>query len=149
MTWLQRLTISVGAVLAGIIILATNDCVGRDPVTGMTCSEYEANPYQDVYFIVDASEIDNDDLFATAQQEKETLRWNQDNSQFVLKYNAISIPRDFVGEGLPLGISYDQSEIVTALENESWYPVGGFDAPIVAEEEKLKTFVEDDNFIKE
>lgn len=133
MTWTQRLIAIFGVTLAGAILWATDGCLIADPATGMTCEEYEANPDQDVYFIVASSDF-NEEIWASSHQHPETVRWNNDHTQFVVKYDAKSVPRDEVDgvftPGRPLGNPMNGDEILEALNDPNWLPIDT-DSPVV------------------
>lgn len=147
MTWLQKLTAILGATLAGIILTATTGCTGEDPATGMTCEEYEANPEQDVYFIVDDSDF-NEEIWQTAHQHPDTARWNNAQTQFVVKYNAKDVPRDEVevllAPNRPLGDPKTADEIREILETEDWRDPNPDDVFVNKEADRI--FVEDSYF---
>lgn len=137
MTWTQRLIAIFGATLAGAILWATGGCLTPDAATGMTCEEYEENPDRDVYFIVESSDF-NEEIWASAHQHPDTVRWNNAGTQFIVKYDAKSVPRDEVDgvftPGRPLGDPMSGEEVLEAINNSDWL-LADPDSPVVKVED--------------
>lgn len=114
-------------------------CTVVDPKTGMTCGEINENPNHDVYYIVDDSDY-NDEIWASAQQRPETVRWNLDGDKFIVKYNVKDVPRDQVGLAKALQNPMTNDEILEVLNSSDWKID---DENIVKEDDRKHIFVED------
>lgn len=123
----------------------TTFCTQEDSKTGLTCEELQNNPEVDVYYVVNQTHIDDEELFEMAHQNPETVRWNNAGSQFILKYDGPEIPRGKVGAQLGLHNPKNHEEIVDILDGQSWKVVDDPFNPVV-KKEKDTHFVEDDNF---
>ena len=96
MTLQEKILLIFGSVVGASILISTIGCVGVDGPTGLTCEELVENPGTDIYFIVDSSDF-NDEIWESAQQDPDTVRWNVAETQFIVKYNAQDVPRDETG----------------------------------------------------
>lgn len=135
-------------VLNDSIWVDTGMCANEDPKTGLTCYELQENPEQDVYYVVKSSKL-NDNIWESAHQNPNSVRWDYWRTKFIVKYNAREIPRSEFGLDKALGSPMNHDEILAYLND----PLNGFynpeeydysllpvpvDAPIVAEEPPLE-----------
>lgn len=89
-----------------------------DPVTELTYAEIQANPEQDVYYIISISEINNDERYLEhAHQHQDTLRTSLDGTKAVVKYDVESVVRT-----VDLGEPYTNAEVIEYLRD----PENGF-----------------------
>ena len=116
-------------------------CTIPDPKTGLTCQQLSQTPEKDVYYIVEASQFSNPDLWANSHQDPATVRWNVANTQFVLKYDGAEVPREEVGILLGLHNPKSQSEILTTMNTVEWKIQDPNDPTVKGG--STRTFVED------
>lgn len=137
---------TAGTVASDALWADTAFCTIPDPKTGLTCQEIKNNAEEDVYYVVDQADFYNETLWINSQQDPETVRWNADQSKFILKYDAPAIPRSEVGGPNSLQGPMNHEEIMQELTKPEW--LIDPDAPIV-KGKSLKLFTTDDKFIIE
>ena len=121
-------------------------CLQPDPKTSLTCEQVKNDPEIDVYYIVNQTHINDQELFSKAHQHPETVRWNNAHSQFILKYDGLEVPRGQVGALLGLNNPKSHDQIMQTLNSQAWEIDPN--SPITKIRDS-KTFVEDNNFVPE
>lgn len=112
---LQQLIIAFGAIVGGSIWVATSNCIGVDPDTGLTCQEVLANPEQDIYYIVDVATVENSPAsFNSAHEKLSTARHNVAGDKIVMKFDASEVP-----DGIDLGDPFSHDAILSWLATPS------------------------------
>ena len=122
-------------------------CTVTDPKTGYTCEEMRENPELDVYYVVDAVYFNDATLWETSHQNPETVRWNTSQTQFILKYDGLEVPRGEVGANLGLHNPKNHQQILELMNSATWKIEDPAD-PTVKKQDP-RSFAEDDIFSPE
>lgn len=132
---------TAGTVASDALLADTAFCTTPDPKTGLTCQEIKDNAEADVYYIVNQGHFDNPALWENSHQDPATVRWNANQTKFIIKYDAPEIPRNEVGALNSLIGPMNHDEIMEELKKNEWQIDP--DAPIVVKGRGRNTFVED------
>lgn len=128
-------------------------CTITDPKTNMTCDELSANPMQDVYFIVSSTYGGNENVFEEAIQDYSNVRWNVDHTKFIVKYNAVDVPRNQVDSPncdpctKPLKNPKNNAEMREILGTTAEWQYGDFIAD--GKNKDGTEYVQDNNYVEE